>query len=340
LGIARTLFIALAVAGSFGASCQTSRVTVPPSAQGDQSPIINITNYVTTGLIGWWVVFLRDGASTTAHVVNATRVVLTASATNLSGGVSAFTLNASYANNLGGSLAFHVATSATRDPSGQAPVQLAISGFGPGGEPGSNLIAVTLAWGESVRVSPTATNFNGQTTTLEELITAPAAPPPVPKKPTVSLTVDTTRDALGQYHVDIGAPYAVHWSVNGDPPLEVAVRGDQLSQATVLLEHQPATGSITQVSAHDTVYTVTAKNAGGTASAKADVFVRPNPAMRSCQTFYFRMTTQSVVTPCFYQSYCSADAATAKAFAEKQFVGYTATQVDSHTFNNVSCAAP
>jgi hypothetical protein len=165
----------------------------------------------------------------------------------------------------------------------------------------------------------------------------PSAPAAAPK-PSVTFKA-TPADA----YVNPGASVTFNWQIaNCDTGCSVSLQGvtlgpDGLSftQSILHVKSLPSSGSY-KISPKQqwSQYTLTATNAGGSASQMIQVQVYEG-SQQIGSIFYFKMSNPgSSVTPCFTVAIDAKDKASAKQIAENQNGGYTATSIDASQFDS------
>ena len=151
----------------FLVSC-TDFVTIPKPSH-DQPPTITLSNFVVAG-----VGSVDQGQVTSNATVNVTglrtRVIFSGGARNPVGGVKDFTIHVQNSD-----IDWIAHTTTTPDPLGRVPTNIAIPGTDGSGGVGSIPMEYTFrSDGDPVTqmttVVGTATNYNGQTTTITELV--------------------------------------------------------------------------------------------------------------------------------------------------------------------------
>jgi hypothetical protein len=160
----------------FLASC-TDFVSIPP-ASGDQPPTITLSNFVSGGSGS-----VDQGSVTSDATVNVTcnktRLDFLGSARNPVGGVKDFTIHVQ--NGDGFDEIAHTTT--TPDAQGRVPTNIAI--FGTDGSGGAGSIPMEYTFrpdvvpleAETTTAVGTATNYNGQTSTITEVVQPCWQPP-------------------------------------------------------------------------------------------------------------------------------------------------------------------
>jgi hypothetical protein len=304
---------------------------------------------------------------------------------------------------------------AVPDTSGKAPDLLSIPGVDGHGGIGGNPMAVRTD--KSVRITATASNFNGMTTSYQVLLVprelwvwwrypgpilscrgkpfgfwwrtdywidpgttvsitpSPMHPPSLPLNgevmlnpsdslypknlTTYTLSARTPFSSVSQSAtvniiptidtfqvvptvLDAGGMATITWSTTtSTPQARVALTA---SDGTVL--STAAAGTLRVMPGVSTSYKLHVQDDcpvgpdPGTFSQDSTVSVRVNSAPSSCTYFYFRVTYDSIVTPCIMWAACASDAASAKQLIRNQNINaLSIDQVDYGTYIN-GCSWP
>lgn len=301
-------------------------VQIPSSADLDQAPAITlgymIKAYPNEAPAAWQTTSRSGNLDLPTDTITRDYLI-TASANNPKGGVKTLTITVRGAT--------PITTSQTPDAKGEVMPELSIIGTDGKGGPGPN--GIQLAAESNTTVTVTATNFNGQTSSLVVNFNVVPGPPRV-------ISFKATPD-----YMNVGESSTLSWQVacgTGAGGCNVALRGaDGPGYATPLL-FLPAlsfdgTFKVTPTRSTQTRYTLTVTNAGPEKLATSqDVVVQlyAPPSGGGNQPFYFEMRGSSSVINCFTIMEFAPDEATAKALAESQNGGFTATPIDAQQFAN------
>jgi hypothetical protein len=159
---------------------------------------------------------------------------------------------------------------------------------------------------------------------------APVLPPPAPK---ITLFKATPTD-----YISIGSSTSLVWNISNCSS-ECAIvleahNGLGYSNLEFKWNGLPVSGNrqVTPTQTN-TRYTLTATGSGYD-SKSVDVAWAQGQQCTNCSFYYFRMTSATSVTPCFTLAIYAKDASTAKAMAESQNGGFTATAISQQEYLN------
>ncbi len=148
----------------------------------------------------------------------------------------------------------------------------------------------------------------------------------------------TTNPSSG--YIPIGSTANVIWSVQNCGSgcvINLKGWGGLGYSQQILNKNVAATGQITvQPTETDTKFTLTATGSNGNKNQSVTIVWQPNsgPAQPACTYYFFIMSGNSSVTPCFTTAVCAKDEPTAQAKAENENQGYTAKNVSAQDYIN------
>jgi hypothetical protein len=320
------LKVAISAVLFLGLSCPKP-VLPPPSPAQDAPPTVNI-GYIpkatSSGSSGAYEYTTQGGLLNlpTSEIYH--DYLVTAAANDPLGGVKEIVLTISQS----GRVLQSVKNTQTPDANGQVAPNLVIIGTNNAGGPGAYGILATAGISPVIEATVTATNFNGQSSTISAMFNV------IPGPPMIS---NFSASPNGGY-INVGQTATLTWDVScgvGAGACNVALRGmDGVNYSHQVL-YVPALGfsgtfNVTPTWSTLTKYTLTVTNAGagGLAVSKSVVVQLYAPPQGSgLQPFYFRMSGPSWVNPCFVVVEYATDQTSAQAMAESQYGGYTATAI-------------
>lgn len=258
--------------------------------------------------------------------------LVTASATDPSGPIKTITL----AIGQGGRAYQTITNSQTLDASGTALSTLGIIGTDGHGGVGGQGITATAGNNPSIEATVTATNFNGQSTSMTVIFNvAPGAP----RVNDFSVTPNDHDPTIG--YINAGSSATLSWSAScgaGVSGCNVAIRGGDGANYAHPVLNLPAlgfTGSFKVTPAQNTQYTLQVTNAGQgglSASKSLTVSLYTPPSTSGLQPYYFKMSCNSQVTPCFTIMVYAQSESQGKQLAEQQNGGCTAQAISAQDF--------
>jgi len=265
-------------------------------------------------------------SNSTVNVSNNTRLMIGGNAKNLAGGVKSFSMK--FACWPGGILCPSIQTQTSAAPdqnnNNKVPTILRIFGSNGSGGAGNQPLLFTLnGQDSSVVLDAAATNFNGMTTTLHVFYEVTPAPP----------TIESFDAAPNNGYVNVGSSAILSWKVSCFHHCNYSLQGEDGLNKVLNLPNVSSIGSLSVKPAWNTKYTLTATNDVGSVSKDKWVTLYNGGQGQPAESvFYFKMTWQGGVNPCFTLAIYAPDAQTAKALAENENGGYTATQIDQTQF--------
>lgn len=304
-------------ASLISAGCPSELTKVPRPAN-DHAPQITLSGYaVGTGNID----IPSTTTSRTLHVSHDTELKILGIATN-AGGVKDFELAFT-----GFLPARKVSVTSTPDSNGDVPTALRILGTDNlGAVPGPILLTFKFAnFTDDLQVVAKATNFNGNTTTITVHYVVD------PEKPHVDSITTIPSDG----RIPVGGTATVEWQTSCHATTyTVKVEGREGDNRLVLnMPNAPLNGSLRTTPRYDTNFTVTISNAAGSDSEHKWVTPRSNAAPPpATMYFFFKITSNSPISPCRTRAIPAPDEATAEAIVKSENVGDTVTQITEQEF--------
>ena len=301
--------------------CSNCRVAVP-SPEKDCFPAITIS--ARDNKQGQYTHDYTSDA--TINVDNNTVLKFYATAFNSCGGIKELSLTVSYSSS--GFTQTYPPAVGTLDANNLAPKQIVLM-------PDKKLIPVSISavnFPLTITVRATATNFNGQQSTVT--LTYNVNPPPV----ALTFTLSPANEPGGEAYVPVGSKVTLSWSVKWCiSPCHLTLQafgGLNYSHLIINDPNLPPSGSfVVQPGETNTKYVITASGANGTDSKTHKIDLAPLPNNYSCTYFFFKMTSNSsVILPCFGQAICAKDEESAKIIAESLNGGYSATAITESEF--------
>ena len=318
----RTIAWAIAIASGLSiltvqSACRNELVTVPVPIQ-DHPPVITIGNFPVQGQVDQ----PNSTASSTVNVSAGTKLMLTGDATN-AGGVKLFSLK--FTCWPGGTVCQTVQTSATPDANNMVPNILRIWGSdGKGGAGGQSITFDLIGQDQAIVLDASATNFNAITSAIKVTYQVTPAPP----------TIVSFGAAPNGGYINVGSSATLSWTIACAHNCSYRLQGhDGLNNLVLDMPKIFTIETVAVKPTWDTKYTLTATN--NVASVSKDIWVKLyGGGQPPGSVFYFKMTCQAqgCVTPCFGIAVAAPDLPTAKAIAENQNGGYTATEIDAGQF--------
>jgi len=308
-------------------SCSTtasSGLKVPAPGQ-DHAPTMRLSTVLKQGLD--WKTVTQSGSLNLPMSTRYKPYLVTAAATNPAGGVKEMRLDIGQ----GGRVLQTITNAQTPNSNGYVNPDLAISGTDGHGGVGAQAIEVEAGINPWMEATVTATNFNGQTASMQIYFNVEPDPP----------TIRSFSAAPNNGYINAGTPAILSWDADcgiGSTLCNVALRGADDAPG---YKHQvlfvPALTLSGKIQVRPTQgftrYTLTVTNLTGGAKTEKSLEVQLyNAPNVSGKVFYFKMTGSSTVTRCFTLAIYAPDAATAKQLAEVQNGGFTATEIDEQQF--------
>lgn len=322
-----------------GTACSEA-VKVPKSAAQDQVPTVTI-GYVrnTAGSNQPPGTFMTATQSGTLQLPTEdwqNKYVLTASASNPKGGIKELKL---FIGQPGHEDIDTFTHSQTPDSNGEVLPSLSITGTNGQGGNGPTAILISPAGTPPEIATATATNFNGQTTSIR-VVFAILAPPPTINE--FSVTPNDNDPTLGRIYASGSA--TLKWKAFCGPGVSlcnVTIRGadgePQYTHQTLVLPGLQFNGTIKVTPQQNSKYTLKVTNVGnGTLSTSKSVTVSiyQPPSMSGLQVFYFKINCNSSILPCFTQVIYSQTKMQAQQLAILLNGNCTATEVSAQEFLN------
>lgn len=251
--------------------------------------------------------------------------VVMASAINPKGGVKELTLTVDRS----GTVLKTIKHTQDVSPTGEVVPSLSITGTDGAGGIGPQEILITARNDPSLSATATATNFNGQTSSIHVVFNVIPGPPSI-------IEFSASPD-----HINVGEAATLTWSTRcgtAVPGCNVNLRGSDgvnFSDPLLWISALPGTSSFSVSPTRSTLtrYTLTVTNSGGVSVSKPLIVQIYNPQTgANLQPFFFRMTGASQVTPCFTVLVWAPDQATATQLAERDNGGFTATAISQADF--------
>jgi len=318
--ISGTLGLLMVCGSVFCAGCPSEKTTIP-TANLDKAPNI-IINGFAVGNSGASDI-ANTNISRTVHVFYGTRLMVSGSAENQTGGVRSFQLAFSDWGAPQAEL-----RKAGPDALRRVPTILRILGHdyrdGRGVQP---FIYTFDNYAADLHVSGTATNFNGmkQQIDVHYVVT--------PDKPHVDSLTRIPADG----RIAVGGSATVEWQTTCNATTcTVKIEGTEGDGKVVLkMNGVPLNGSFNPTGlVHDTKYKVTISNSSGSDSKEVWITPRASQIPVPVMYYYFRVTSSSNIRPCYTVAIPAPDEASAEAIAQNQDVGATVTQISYQEFSN------
>jgi hypothetical protein len=321
-----------------GAACP-STVKVPGSADQDQAPTVRIgyAKYTATPKpeAGDFKYATQSGTVLIPGADWGSDHMFIADASNPKGGVKELKLVVGRVRQPQQT----VTNSQAIGSDGTALPSLSIPGTNGQGGIGPQPILLRFSSTDLFEATATATNFNGQTTSVTVVFDIDATPPIIHE---FSVTPNDNHPDLG--YINAGSAATLKWRVqcgNGVVGCKVELRGvdgePQYANQILYLHSLNFSGTFNVTPTQKSKYTLTVTNVGGgnrPTSKTIQVSIYNPPQMSDLRPFYFKMSCNSAVTPCFTLLIYANDESQAKQLAEFQNIGCTATAISAQEFEN------
>ncbi|HEX6183887.1 MAG TPA: hypothetical protein VFZ44_08265 [Pyrinomonadaceae bacterium] len=337
--IARRMALgSLAVFLFAGAACP-STVKVPGSADQDQAPAVKIGYATYTASpkpeAGDFKYATQSGDVDVPLSDGGKNYMITADATNPKGGVKELKLEVGQ-----GVVTNQTVThSQAVGSGGTALPSLGILGTDTRGGIGPQPILLGAGRDPAYFAKATATNFNGQATSIQVFFKLQATPPVIQE---FSVWPNDSHPDLG--YINAGDPATLKWRVACGANVmgcSVVIRGvdgePDYRNPVLFLDRVGLIGDFVVRPAQKSKYTLTATNTGrGNLETSKTIQVSIfNPLPPSnLRTFCFKMNCNSTVNPCFTTCIVANDESQAKQWAESWYGGCTATAISPQDFEN------